>query len=183
VSLPRVATVGFASSVPGRHEQALHPTQRRLLELLDEEPGLNHTEICDELDLARGTVQYHLRELEDGDRIHSVSSGRETHYFRANVSVEEAEKLALVRAGRAMEILKAVREDPGLMQRELLAEIGMTRKVLRGYVDDLADEELVQERAVGRKRRYFPTETYEELEALLDCGGEIVVPDDEPERE
>lgn len=169
--LGSILPLAFASSRTGRRGRELHPTQRAILDLLDEEPGLNHTEICEELGLARGTVQYHLRRLEDEDRIYQVSSGRETHYFRSTVPRGEAEKIAPIRAGRAMEIVEAVEQNPGLMQRELLEEIGMTRKVLREYMDRLAKkQELVDEAEVGRERRYFLTETYESVEGLLRNG-------------
>lgn len=164
--LKALVSIGLVHVSRGRGRE-LHPTQGAILDLLDEEPGLNHTEICEQLNLARGTAQYHLRELEDDDRIHQVSSGRETHYFRTTVPRDKAEKVATLRAGRAMEILDAVQQEEGMMQQELLESIGMTRKVLRGHVDRLAEEQLVEETAVGRKRRYFLTETYEDLEGLL----------------
>jgi predicted transcriptional regulator len=148
-----------------RERVAEHPTRRALLDHLRKHPGTTISELCRAVGAKWGTVQHHLFMLQRAGRVSSVAEGRERNFFPASFTDEEAKKVSILKRGRTMELVRAIVERPGIIQRDLTEGVVMRRKVLRKYVDLLKEENLLEEVPVSRTRQYFPTP---ELAAVLE---------------
>lgn len=142
-----------------------HPCRTRIVALVEAAPGVTLTELRAAAGCSWGTIQHHTRVLERRGRLRSEPVGRSRRFFPATTPPGVLRRTALLRKGRVAELARAIRERPGCMQRDLTEGLHLTRKVLRGYVDDLVAQGLVVEHQHPRARTYHPTQV---LRALLD---------------
>lgn len=140
-----------------------HPTRSRILDLIRRGPGTTMGSLSQGLGIPRGTAAYHLRLLERIGVLDSHWTGHTRHFYAAGASVEDRKGIAALHRQRALEIVHTVRARPGIGQRELLALIGMKRKVFRSYARSLVEAGLLDERRQGRYRVYASTERLERL--------------------
>lgn len=146
-----------------------HATRRRIVDLVSLQPGANLKRIRDRLGSNRGTVAHHVRLLEEGGILKGRVQGREHQCYLEREPDVGVDKLAVLQEGRTMEIIDAVIARPGIVQRELASQLGMSRKVIRGRLDALKATQLLEERPDSRWRKYFPTATLESI--LRDING------------
>lgn len=150
---------------------ARHASRARILDAVCHDPGKNLARICDELSLSRGTAAYHLYILERVGAVDSLARPHTRHYFPPQVEPALRPALAALRRERSLEVARAVLEQPGLEQRELLTRIGMDRKVWKAYREEFAREGLVVEERAGRRIRYRPTAKLRHLVDPIRLGG------------
>lgn len=141
-----------------------HPTRQRILAVVQEQPGITLTALRNATKCSWGTIQHHTRTLERRGILLSEPLGRSRRFFPAATPQEERRAVALLGKGRVRELVEAIRDQPGAVQRDLTEGLQLTRKVLRAYVDDLVAQGLVEEARDARSRTYHATKT---LEALL----------------
>jgi len=144
----------------------------RILDALRHDPGKNLQRICDELGMKRGTASYHLYVLERAGAIGRHSSPYTTHFFPRQATEEERTGLTLLRRERAYEVVHKILERPGIRQKELLREIGMSRKVFRAYLQGFEQEGLLLVRSHGSHRHYTPTAKLIKLVDMLGWNGD-----------
>lgn len=137
--------------------------RRDILLAVRQNPGLNQTDLIETTELGRGSVEYHLAMLEDRGYLYSLSCGRERHYFLIGFPSTVARGISAIRKGRALAVVEAVLDEPGRIQKEIANCAGMSRKILRGYLDHLRKAGLISEEVVGRTREYYPTEDLKDL--------------------
>lgn len=149
----------------GAVSDAVHPRRARILELVEQNPGVTLTALRERVGCSWGTIHHHTQVLERRGRLRSEAVGRSRRFFLAATAQPTRRRMALLRKGRVGELVRAIRDRPGCMQRDLTEGLNLTRKVLRTYVDDLVAQGLVEERQHPRARTYHPTQA---LSALLD---------------
>lgn len=156
--LPHWLTIVLAA--PGRPKEAGrepdHPLRRQILETIRSRLGINEVGIQEKTGLKRSTVRHHLQALMDAGLLERHPVGRENHYFPAGTPARDVKRLSAATHGRAKRVLREVFLDPGLTQAELAERLGMTRKVLRSYLDFLGEHHLLQEQRDARTQRYWP---------------------------
>jgi predicted transcriptional regulator len=158
-----------SKTLPGNVHK--HEARGKILDALRSDPGKNLQALCDDLHLTRGTASYHLYVLERAGAIGSVTTPHTTHFFPSEAGSEERAGLAVLRRERALEVVQQVIDRPGIVQRELLAQIGMSRKVFRDYKRDLLREGLIQEERRDRHCHYAPTSKLVRLLGVLEHDG------------
>lgn len=152
-----VGVIGMASYAPTRKENLLrHSLRKRIMDLLENEPGLSKAQIQKRLGCSWSTLQHHARLLQKEQFITGVRVGHRTR-FVAGAHRDNAESLAVLMRGRTREFVKAVLSRPGLIQREATRDLDLSRKVLRRYVDRLTKAGLLQEVRDDGVCRYHPT--------------------------
>lgn len=149
----------------GTVADANHPRRARILAIVEEHPGVTLTQLREAVGCSWGTIHHHTHVLERRGRLRSEPVGRSRWFFLPTTAPPTRRGVALLRKGRVAELVRAIRERPGCMQRDLTEGLHLTRKVLRTYVDDLVAHGLVVERQHPRARTYHPTQA---LQALLD---------------
>lgn len=142
-------------------------TRDHLLALIEREPGLHKTALCEATGLAWGTVDYHLRLLSRAGRVTMARIGRETRCFPGQLAPPHESLLATLTSGPATRIALALRHMPGQGVGALSEQLGLSAKVVRRHLLRLLDHGLL-ERAGFHRPRY---QLRPGAEPLLDQAG------------
>lgn len=163
------------------------PTRRRILDTIKAKPGIKISNVCKETGAGWGTVKHHLHLLEKSGLVVSSSLGRDRLLFTADTPDDERRAQEALRQGRAESLAAAIAQKPGASQKQLCADVRMTRKIIRRYVEVLSEAGLIKEQRESRFQRYYPSaelakrmglseasvpvaETAEELQAAITKG-------------
>lgn len=133
-----------------------NPNRRRILAILREEPGRTCSELADRLDLAYGTVRYHLRLLEEFDHVAARRFGRNVRYY-VNGNGEDATDrrvAAAMSVGTKRRILELLDEHGPTCSGELADAVGVARSTCSEHLKDLSEADLLERRCDGRRRLY-----------------------------
>jgi predicted transcriptional regulator len=127
----------------------------RILRFIHDNPGCHLRKIKDELDLAMGTVQYHLDKLEKAGRITSQRHGLHKYCFVVG-AFEENEKQLLEVLGNetAREILMFIIEQRYPSQIEISKYIGISSASVSWQIRRLLDYGIIDEIKEGKFKRY-----------------------------
>jgi predicted transcriptional regulator len=127
----------------------------RILRFIRENPGCHLRRIKDELDLAMGTVQYHLDRLEKAGRITSQKQSFHKFYFLVG-AFEENEKhiLEVLSNETAREILMFIIEQNYPSQIEIGRRFGVSSASISWQIKRLLDYGIIDEIKEGKFKRY-----------------------------
>ncbi|MDP6899683.1 MAG: winged helix-turn-helix transcriptional regulator [Candidatus Thalassarchaeaceae archaeon] len=125
-----------------------HPLRRRIIQVLERQPGLAYRELQRELGAANGTLRHHLDVLISNRSITVVPvNGRSCHYAGAPQQVEilremnvgDAEKAARMMpvglsGAQRMVVARLVKSPPPRSQAELSRELGRSRATIHSAI-------------------------------------------------
>ena len=127
----------------------------RILQFIHENPGCHLRKIKKELNLAMGTVQYHLDKLEKAGRITSQKQGLHKYYFVVGAFEENEKQLLEVLSNEtAREILMLIIEQKYPSQIEISKHIGISSASVSWQIGRLLDYGIISEIKEGRFKRY-----------------------------
>jgi predicted transcriptional regulator len=127
----------------------------RILRFIEENPGCHLRKIREELDLAMGTVQYHLDKLEKAGRITSQRQSLHKYYFVVGTFEENEKQLLEVLSNEtAREILMFIVEHKFPSQTEISKHIGISSASVSWQIKRLQDSRIVDEIKEGKFKRY-----------------------------
>ena len=130
-------------------------TTDQILRFIEENPSCHLRKIKKELDLAMGTVQYHLDRLEKAGRITSQKQGFHKHYFLVGAFQENEKQLLEVLSNEtAREILMFIIEQKYPSQSEISKHIGISSASVSWQIKRLQDYRVIEEIKEGRFKRY-----------------------------
>ena len=147
-------------------EDALdHKMRRMIYNHIVAHPGVAYSIIKKVFDLTDGTLRYHLNYLESKDEIKSSLEGNNRCYFPVQNVIFNARPAADFETYELNilqeRILSAVRHEPGISQKELVAQTGSNRISVSYNIKKLIDYGLVQKTQVGRNTCYEFISNYE----------------------
>jgi len=144
------------SAAPGYEPvDGLDPTRRRILEFIASHPGAHLRDICRELGLAMGDVQYHVRRLEREERIHSVRRGLYKFFYPANLFGEKQRHvLSMLSLDRPRELLLNMVEHPQSTQEWLAEATHISQPTVSWHLKRLVELGIVSKRHEGRVVTY-----------------------------
>ncbi len=146
-----------------------HPVRSAVREYVEANPGATMQEIRGAVDVAWGTVVHHLRRLEAEEHLVSQREGNHRRFFvRNTMSRAQRDDLATLAADNARQLALAVALRPGLRQKDLCDQVGVSNPVASKYLKRLEEGGLVRSMAQSRSRLYWPTERLEQTIPLLD---------------
>jgi predicted transcriptional regulator len=122
---------------------------------ISENPGLRFTELKRKLNLPNGTLTYHLRTLEREGMIKSVVNGTYRVFFPGSYRIPK-DFVKLSKAQRM--ILNVIREQPGISQKKITAETGLSRTTVNRIVHHLHGREIIRLEKGRRTKCYATTE-------------------------
>ncbi|MGQ0537211.1 MAG: winged helix-turn-helix transcriptional regulator [Methanobacteriota archaeon] len=138
--------------------------REEILETIRARPGIYATELHDATSYGWGTVTYHLAVLEKNRLVTSVREGPRRRYFVAGaVDFRHREALALLNNATPRHLLRLLSERPGLIQREIGVELGLSPSTVNWHLSKLSAAGLVAMSPNGRGIRCFATPLYDEL--------------------
>ena len=143
-------------------------TTDQILRFIRENPSCHLRKIKKELDLAMGTVQYHLDRLEKAGRITSQKQGFHKYYFVVG-AFEENEKhlLEVLSNETAREILMFIIEQKYPSQNEISRHIGISSPSVSWQIKRLQNYKVIDEIKEGRFKRYKLRGDPKQVVALL----------------
>jgi len=141
----------------------------RLEQYVQGHPGVYFSDLLRETDLARGQLSYHLRILQENDRIISVSRGGHKHFFPAHEFSQPAQVLlSILTLDTPREILLHIYGEPGATRSDLAEAVGTTKPNVAWHLDRLVDAGLVSADKEGRAYHYYPDADGELVQRLLE---------------
>jgi predicted transcriptional regulator len=130
--------------------------RNRILQFIRENPGCHLRKIKDELDLAMGTVQYHLDRLEKAGKITSQKQSLHKYFFLVG-AFEENEKriLEALSDETAREVLMFIIEQKEYpSQSEISKHIGISSPSISWQIKRLEDYRIIDAIKEGKFKRY-----------------------------
>jgi predicted transcriptional regulator len=126
-------------------------TRRRLYEVIAASPGLHFRELERRLDLAYGTLQYHLEFLIKHGLIVQETVGDYARFFPSGFkSIRERELLSLLRQKTVRHVLLSLLENPSLRNRDLVARLKLSASTISWHLGKLVSSgAVVQESRDG----------------------------------
>lgn len=132
---------------PGRPRDADGDrTRLQIVEALTRRPGLNRTQLAEQLGYQVATIRFHLAQLATRGAIHVLKKGRAWTYYRRDIPTELQLPLASLAQRGAGRVLQIIRSNPGLNEARIAERAAWSRKVIRRLVADLEAAGLIQRR-------------------------------------
>lgn len=136
-----------------------HPSREAIMSVVEREPGLTIQVLADRTGIARSTLAHHLRHLESHEKLRVQTEGRHAHVFPttgAYIGDEERAKLRLLQKPETGAVARLIEERPGLTQREVAAEMGLSPATVCWHTKRLVEAGLVSAHRQGRTVQYTP---------------------------
>ncbi|MFB6102496.1 MAG: winged helix-turn-helix transcriptional regulator [Haloplanus sp.] len=130
-------------------------SRRTIYQRVADNPGVNFRALLDGLDYAQGTLQYHLRWLDDEGLVEVSDDGKYTRYYPA-ATFDEDDRAVMnaLRREYSRRILAHLLADGPLSTSELSDRIGKAQSTVSWHLSNLADAELVTKERDGRRVIY-----------------------------
>lgn len=135
------------------------------MELLDERPGLNKSQIARGLGVELNTARHHLGRLEAVDLVETRDSPRRGEvvcFLPSDIELwEEPATHVLFGGSRVREAAVLIVERPGIIADEIGEAMGLTSGGVHHHLDTLLEHGLVERFKLGRGYRYYPAAVLE----------------------
>ena len=130
-------------------------TDGKILQFIQQNPGLHLRKIKVRMHISLGTAQYHLDKLEKMGRITSTRLGLYKHYFPIGIFHEnEKEILKVLGQETTREILMLIIERQAPTQTDIVNTVGISASSVSWHIKYLIKIQLVDEIKMGRFKRY-----------------------------
>ncbi|HLF16134.1 MAG TPA: winged helix-turn-helix transcriptional regulator, partial [Candidatus Thermoplasmatota archaeon] len=144
--------------------------RRRILEVVQTEPGIHMGALRRLLGLQSGHLRHHLKILEDSGAIVSRNGGRYRCYFPDAASAARLGRSAgALKAARARELLSFVLTNPGHSVQEAESAMGAPEGGLDYHLRRLEEMNLMLTLRSAGRRWLFPTSAAQEAGALVEA--------------
>lgn len=149
-------------------EQANEPdnsSQSKVYAYIKTKPGIYISEIANKLNLNRGAVKYHVKNLKAQSKIEDYEDRGKIRYFENNFSYDNEEKriISALQNITSKRIVLEVRNGKCATNIALAQEIGVSRATISWYVKNLKNIGIIQETKKGRNIIYRVNPSYENL--------------------
>ena len=122
-------------------------------------PGCHYNQIKQTLHLNNGTLAYHLRKLEREEFIKSARDGMYKRFYPVGLKIPKREiKLSAMQE----RILEIIRHHPGVSQKEVATEVGISAPAVIYHIGVLSGAKLVRSEKVGSRMEYRAIERPED---------------------
>ncbi|NPD90274.1 MAG: helix-turn-helix domain-containing protein [Asgard group archaeon] len=133
----------------------LHPLRREIYRIVCETPGLYFFELSSELTAPHGTVNWHLRKLEEANLIKSTKFGGKRVYFSRTLRSEDVEKAFVVlKHSTARKIFIHIINNEECHQTQIAKALHVHHDTIRHHTLRMETAGLVESFKDGRKTCY-----------------------------
>lgn len=127
-------------------------TRDRIKAHVDSNPGVNFSTLVEDLDLATGQVQYHLRKLCNSEELVREEVAGRTHYFDPDFGPTDRTAIALFRQETTRELVLVLLEDGSARPADLVDHLDLARSTVEWHLSKLIDADLVEKEYDERGR-------------------------------
>ena len=143
---------------PSKGQGGGDTTQQRVLDYINSHPGVHLREICRELGLAMGDVQYHVHRLENQGSITSTRRGLYKFFYpSALFGDRQREILSFLTLETPRELLLTIVEKPNSVQDDLARATGVSQPTISWHLKRLVELGIVEKTQTGRSVAYRVT--------------------------
>ncbi len=122
-------------------------------------PGEHYSTIRDALGAKNGSLTYHLTVLVREGKLKTTDEGREKRFWPMGFKVPEPEDMQLNKM--QLVILEKIRQAPGITQKDLASQVGVTPPAVNYHVSVLASARLIRVVRDGKHTRCYIEEQVE----------------------
>lgn len=134
----------------------LNPIRRRIYEMVCEFPGIHFYRLASMMTTSQGTLDWHLRRLEEEELLRSAKyGGKRIFYPRKLTNVENARAFAALRSKTAQQIFRQVICKSGNNQQKIADAVGVHHDTVRYHLIRFEKTGLVDRYRDGREVRVF----------------------------
>ena len=144
--------------------------RRRVREHVRTNPGVHFNELAQNLDIATGQAQYHLRRLGRRDEVVAERIRGRTHYFDPEYDAWERRMLSLYRRETARALITLLLDEGQLPAATIADRLDLARSTVSWHIDTLSEAGIVEQTYGDRGRAEValtrPAETVQFLETV-----------------
>lgn len=133
----------------------LSERRRRIVQLVEEKPGISVLEAEQALDMGAGVFYHHLDKLLTSGILTKRKVGNTAHLYPSGKAPTDPPALAS-ETGR--QVAQVVLESPGLTSREIAERLDRPVTTVRGHVKRLLEAGYFEQEQTLTAPTYFPTE-------------------------
>jgi len=150
-----------------------HKLRSRIYSYIQAHPGAHYRSIMDKLKIKNGTLVHHLARLEHEELIKSERDGYFKRFYpvgmripRSEVGIYYPEGMATYNIGEhqvsgiQLRILRILKKEPGLTQKEIAQKIKESRRVVNYHIKLLEQHDLIRVEKSGRETQCFIIDKY-----------------------
>lgn len=139
-------------------------TRAKLVELIEENPGLSQQELAERVDAGWGNTTYHLQRLEQADFVRSEKQGHHRRFYRTGeVQEDDIEALGVLKNDNANQIARYLIEQPGAKQKDVCEALEISPSLAHKWISRLEEHELVESEREWRSKHYTPDDRLDKL--------------------
>ena len=133
-----------------------HPTRRRIVEAVKQDPGITTQEIRKLLEIPWTTAVHHLKMLEVNEVLVCSRHGHQCHWFDREQGALSRDRLALgaLRSPATRRVYECVAKNPELPLTALAKILGVEHTTVKFHLRRLQRISIVEARRHGRRFRY-----------------------------
>ncbi|MGA9141739.1 MAG: winged helix-turn-helix transcriptional regulator, partial [Methanocella sp.] len=139
--------------------------REKIYNYIDENPGCTVNEISRSQSMNVGSIRYHVQRLEIMSRIIHKKFGKFTRLFRNSGTYNDREIVVLsvlnIRMNKA--IVLAVREQPGLSNKQIADRLNIKESMAHLYLKNLLENEIVRYEKDGQHKLFYLASDIEEI--------------------
>ena len=128
-------------------------TRRRLMEYIQENPGVNKLELQKGTGIGWGTTMYNVDILERKGRLQSFKDRGHVRLFDIELDEEEMKFFCALKDKHADGIIAQLNEDGTVQAYDVADDLGVSRKVIRRTMLNMAKHGLLDRQ--GKAKVYF----------------------------
>jgi predicted transcriptional regulator len=102
-----------------------HPARSKIMQAIEAEPGVHFLALSRRLAIGNGTLDHHLRKLEQANLVRRHSSPGYVCFFPAGTGWAAMQAAPALRSDGGRAVAKALAEQPGATSREIAAKLGL----------------------------------------------------------
>jgi predicted transcriptional regulator len=130
-------------------------SRRAIYQRIADAPGSHSRALLEDLDYAKGTLQYHLRWLADEGLVDVSDDGQYTRYYpAAEFDKDDRTVMNALRREYSRRILAHLLTDGPLSTSELSDRVGKAQSTVSWHLSKLAEAGLVTKQREGRRVTY-----------------------------
>lgn len=138
-------------------EQVLeNETRGGIIDIILETPGVHFNQLLRQMSISAGTLAWHLDILETFKIIKKERVGQYLVYFSyLDANPLENMDFKLQKSQTTLEIVRLIRENPGIYQNQLAKKLKLNHKTVKYHLNKLLDIHLIYFKVDGRKRLFY----------------------------
>jgi predicted transcriptional regulator len=143
-------------TIIGRLNNILDNKKRQaILKYVQDNPGCTIADISDTQNINRGTVKYHIFQLQLNGKIFQKRAGKFSRLFHKTTQIRDIESVVTpyLRNETSKSILKAIMEKPGITNQELSSMFNLDKSTIHWYLQKFDTDGIIEFKQVGKFRQ------------------------------